>query len=227
MLIFSCCKRPALLVTAAFGLAFSLSAGAVPLFNIDSGILRGAQGVLVGSHYYDVEFVDGVCGDLFNGCDEAADFAFQDRNSAQLASQALLDQVFVDVGGNLFDSLPSLTAGCELDTRGLGAKCHVQTPFTWVPVDDLAFRYVNLENTGPDHIDFDSPATSIGGSPLSSLMDTRGITNVTWARWTASPAAVPEPETAGLLALAVFSVLLARRRASAGAMQPSVAASPS
>jgi hypothetical protein len=81
--------------------------------NVVGGQLMGASGVLVDGNLYGVQFLDGTCIDLFNGCDDVSDFTFQTEASATLASQALLDQVFLDGVDGAVDSLPSLTNGCE------------------------------------------------------------------------------------------------------------------
>ena len=74
----------------------------------------------------DVESLDGTCIALFNGCDDVADFTFQMEASAILASQALLDQVFLDgVLGN-FDSNPGLTNVCGASAP----HCYFYTPFS-------------------------------------------------------------------------------------------------
>ena len=73
-----------------------------------SGNLLGATDILVVGTLYDVTFVDGSWFDLFTGCDELADFDFTDQVTAFLAAQALLDQVFIDVGSGLFDTDPEL-----------------------------------------------------------------------------------------------------------------------
>jgi hypothetical protein len=49
----------------------------------------GASDVLVDGSLYDVQFLDGTCIDLYDGCDEVSDFTFQTSASAVLASQAL------------------------------------------------------------------------------------------------------------------------------------------
>jgi len=64
--------------------------------------------VAAGGPLYNVEFLDGTCIDLYSGCDEVSDFTFQSFGAAQLASQALLDQVFIDGVDGLFDSDPTL-----------------------------------------------------------------------------------------------------------------------
>jgi hypothetical protein len=63
--------------------------------NVVGGQLHGAFGVDVGGTLYNVEFLDGTCIALFNGCDAVSDFTFQSSALAAAASQALLDQVFL------------------------------------------------------------------------------------------------------------------------------------
>lgn len=79
----------------------------------DNGQLTGANNVDVDGLLYDVEFLDGTCFELFSGCDELGDFAFQSEESATAASNALLDLVFTDGPDGMFDSDPELTNGCE------------------------------------------------------------------------------------------------------------------
>ena len=81
--------------------------------NVVDGQLMGASGVIVDGTAYNVQFLDGACIELFNGCDDASDFIWQTRDAAILASQALLDQVFLDVPQGLFDNSPNLTNGCN------------------------------------------------------------------------------------------------------------------
>ena len=95
--------------------------------NVVGGQLMGASNVLVDGSLYDVQFLDGTCIDVYNGCDqwqgEDSDFTFQTVESASLASQALLDQVFLD-GVDLFFSDFELTNGC---TSSL--QCRAITPY--------------------------------------------------------------------------------------------------
>ena len=88
--------------------------GAAPILQIDaSGQLTGATGVDVDGTYYDVEFKDGTCIDLYNGCNEGSDFTFWTESDARRAAEALLSQVLVDGSEGYFDSLPSLTKPCS------------------------------------------------------------------------------------------------------------------
>ena len=79
------------------------------------GQLMGASNVLVDGGLYDVQFLDGTCIDLYNGCDDNSDFApLQSFAFVELALAALGTQVFIDTGvaGEEFFSEPSLTNGC-------------------------------------------------------------------------------------------------------------------
>ena len=102
------------------------SADAATLLVNGSGILTGATGVDVDGTLYDVEFVDGTCVALFDGCDSVTDFTFSSEADALAASQALLDQVFLDTAQGDFDADPGLTSGCINTTFGV---CEVWTPF--------------------------------------------------------------------------------------------------
>ncbi len=97
---------------AAVGLAISSAHAAI--LNVSGGQLTGASGVVVsGVGTFDVEFVDGTCIALFNGCDNAADdFDFTDNADAAAAAQALLDQVFINSALGSFDLDPEQTLGC-------------------------------------------------------------------------------------------------------------------
>ena len=77
----------------AVGLVLMAGSAQAATLNVVGGQLMGASNVLVDGNLYDVQFLDGTCIDLYNGCDEASDFTFQTQASAVLASQALLDQL--------------------------------------------------------------------------------------------------------------------------------------
>ncbi len=109
---------------AAAGL-FAGPTRAATLLVDGTGQLTGARNVDVGGALFDVEFGDGTCSALFDGCDEPSDFPFTTLSSALAAAQALLDQVFLDgVLGN-FDTLPELTSGCS------DAICTVHFPYAF------------------------------------------------------------------------------------------------
>lgn len=87
-------------------------------WNVVDGELLGAGDISIAglSGTYSVEFVEGTCVGIFNGCDNPADdFAFTTEADAIAAAQALLDQVFLDPasgGPDTFDTDPEKTFGC-------------------------------------------------------------------------------------------------------------------
>jgi len=149
-----------------------VSFGSVVL-NIEGAQLLGASGINVDGRLLDVSFVDGSCIELFDGCDQASDFFFQDPVLANAANMALLEQVFVDSDLGLFDSDPRLINGCFLLT------CIVLTPVG--PNDPgldffSAARLTNRDIEGFDGTSggsasrfFDSSGTSPQGSGLGTV----------------------------------------------------------
>ncbi|MFQ5329857.1 MAG: hypothetical protein ACE5D4_07705, partial [Thermodesulfobacteriota bacterium] len=88
------------------GILIPLNASAATL-DVSGGQLMGASGVNVGGTLYDVAFKAGSCFTLFGGCTPSA-FAFPSiGDAADVASSALLAQVFLGP----FDSDPRLTNG--------------------------------------------------------------------------------------------------------------------
>jgi hypothetical protein len=121
----------ALVAVCAMSMAGGASASVI--LQVDaSGQLTGATGVVVGNNLYQVTFADGTCRDLYSGCDDAGDFTFQTSAEVMLASQALLDQVFLDSPLGAFDTDFTLTRGCV--DRGFSTlACQVLTPFSLLP----------------------------------------------------------------------------------------------
>jgi hypothetical protein len=173
-------------LVVALGLASRVSAATL---TVSGGILTGATDVDVAGTFYDVAFIGGTCAAVFTGCDDpAADFAFTTQAAAAVASQALIDQVLLDVPGlGNFDSIPSLTSGCTLVIH-----CSVITPSGLSGIFLLGGVTVNQSNTDVDV-----------AAPISALnSDFSGA--YTLARWTPSPAApTPVPEPASLTLLGI------------------------
>ena len=68
--------------------AFASSANADPI--LVGGQLTGFTDVDVNGTLYDVDFSDGTCVALFDGCDEAGDFTFQNFVDATAASSGVV-----------------------------------------------------------------------------------------------------------------------------------------
>jgi len=172
---------------AAASLGAAAPAEAASLI-VAGGELIGATGVDVDGSLYDVEFVEGSCADLFNGCASGADLQFTTYSSAAQAAQALLDQVFVDGGLGQFDSDFSLTFGCEPNLIfGNFGGCAAMIPYqanlgAFTSAD--AFNYAGSD---PDVI------STTGASPA---FESTTANFLVFARFRSSIAgAVPEPST--------------------------------
>jgi len=183
--------------------------------DVIGGQLYGASDVDVGGTLYDVEFVDGTCIVLFNGCDDATDFTFTDQASADLASQALLDQVFLDVSAGSFDSSPALAVGCD-DLE----VCGVLIPFDGNSSNAFSASISVNKAPVPSMVNFlgipyaiDSVGEILGGQAHIDTGEaiTSGRPNdaLVWARWQSAP--IPEPNTAILLGLGMAGLARFRR----------------
>jgi hypothetical protein len=178
-------------IAVLFILSASTASAATP--NVVGGQLMGASGVIVDGSSYNVEFLDGTCIALFSGCNEASDFTFQTEIAAVAASQALLDQVFLDIGGFFFDSAPSLTLGCN-DPNGCAALT------VHDPID--AFGGMVAALNGDEMFIMSGVFPGVGGDPSGDL--TLNVQNV-YAVWSPVPEPVP---SLGPLGVAVLMSLL-------------------
>ena len=113
------------------------------ILNVVDGLLVGASNVFVGgSGWYDVNFVEGTCTGIFDGCDADEDFDFGSQVDADTAAQALVDQVFIDGPDGMFNTDPSLTYGC-----GDPDRCVVVIPHT-VLDEPMFMSAITMNNVG-------------------------------------------------------------------------------
>lgn len=170
-------------------------ASAAPILQIENAILTGVKNIVIDGKLYDVEFVGGSCSQAFAPCD-ASSFLFTTRAGAGAAAQALADQVFLNDSESNSDGLPANTRGCDVTL-----DCWFFNPYA---VDGDRVEAVGFHNAVymPDAIEW-----------LSTDVTAR-YTNVTYARWTAASAAVPEPGSIALMGLAMAGFAFSRRRKS-------------
>jgi hypothetical protein len=153
------------------------------IVSAETGQWLAASGVLVDGWFYDVGFIDGSCVMLYSGCDQDTDFTFSSAADDGAASQALLDQVFLDGPSGNFASVPSLTNGC-----GPGAPngCILMIPYQF-----------SITSLGNRRLDFEEAcigipsctSTSVQSAPIATdilLFHKRG-----WARWSPFPSPPP------------------------------------
>ena len=191
--------RDDLLIALPLAVLFLCAPGAnAATLNVVGGQLVGASGVDVGGTLFNVEFLDGTCLALFSGCDSASDFTFNTASSAEAASQALIDQVFLNTFLGAFDSDPEFTSGCS-DPN----ECVALTPYQLSSefpgsVDAASVTNSDSFSSYPDSVQL--------WTALGATVDLTLGTQFTFARWSI----VPEPTAALLLGFGI-AVLSIRR----------------
>lgn len=181
-----------------------LVAGAATLQVNTSGQLTGALGVKVNGVFYDVEFKEGTCASVFSGCSSQSDLDFTSYWWGDVASKALLNQVFLDTAEGDFDSKPWLTYGCSY-----AAVCAVLTPVSIYSNGNIATAWNFSDETQ------DGTGTAHG---TDFAYDTTNASSFVWADWSLAPEVpqVPLPASAWLLGAACAGLSGIRRRRRVG-----------
>lgn len=169
------------------------------IWTVDSGKLTKAQGVNVSGTLYDVEFKEGTCASVFGACD-TAHFDFTTSGLALAASQALVDQVLINIAGYPFDDSPNLTYGISSTVL---AK--LLTPYTtWNLGQGPTVAIAGNENaSGSDG--------SSDGNDFTAGFDSTDSGTYVWADWAVQQNSVPEPGTLSLVAAAMFTAAAVNR----------------
>lgn len=176
---------------------FALAANSATLVTA-GGQLMGATAVNVDGTFYDVSFLEGSCNSLFSGC---TTHTFQTSTAAALASQALLDQVFIGV----YDTTPSLTNGIENTVAAVFTLYNTSAiGFTrmtaWNGISEG--QDVVLDQTVAEWVLFKNRDSGDSNFPASET--------TTWAVW--APSAVPVPAAAWLFGSALLGLGALKRR---------------
>lgn len=205
-----------------------VAAQAAPILQVEDGILTGAKHVEVAGAYYDVEFIDGTCIALFNGCNSPANFTINTKQEADLAAYALVDQVLVDGPAGQFDLYPNLIRGCYFDNMGMGVGCSVVTPYStspggltqyygeqvyssWVRNHGLTFETHDYVGEGSAGI-YQMHDVSIDDHRPPFMLSGSYITFARWTESTPEPTSVPEPSMLALLSIGLLGVFINRRK---------------
>ena len=180
-------RKAFLAASAVFAVLPAIPASAAGQLVNSDGLLTGATGVNVDGSLYNVEFLDGTCASVFGTC-ATFSFAFQTQATAQLAAQALLDQVLLGV----YDDKVTLTLGCPSVSSLSG--CLIGIPYLATATTyDTAFTQ-NRSNSVEAGGRRDCSTVRVINQTHSYSTTSRG--GEVFARFTftgLAPAAVPEP----------------------------------
>jgi len=187
------------LINLALAVVLFLSSSSHAALIVVSDELVGATDIVIsGLGTYDVSFQDGSCANIFSGCDSLSDFSFDSYEQVHAASQALLEQIFIDTTLGQFDSNPELIAGCE-DFDKCIALIPYKLDIDWV----FSKNIINSKNEADDRLYY---TTNLGRD--QSVVDR---SNTTFAVFT-KVIKVTSPATAWLFLTASIGLISLNRK---------------
>lgn len=166
---------------------------ATPVLIVESGQLMGANNIEVNGNLYDVEFVNGSCQALYNGCDDNSDFLFTNGLDYWSAMTALNETVLI----NDFDTNPNLTNGIDL----FGRTGYIVLPYS------VSFGFIEVIKLGNGIQEYDDIVHFDTWTPD---LDTNQYGHHVYAVFSA--ASVPTPATLTLVGLGLAGLGFIRRR---------------
>lgn len=171
------------------------------------GVLTGARNVSLDGRLYNVEFVEGSCDGVFNGCDDPSDFALRSLDLTEAAAEALGSQVLLDA----FDLNPDQVFGCNDPLQ-----CMLILPSMLSDGFLFAYTWTNYAGSEEDLGNEDASSPSL----VLLDLDTAEASDMVYARWTAVPVSAPSPlHCLAALSLAAFLRTRKARRAVGAALQ--------
>ena len=187
-----------LITVIASCITLPTSSYALPVLQVnETGQLTGATGVELLGSFYDVEFIEGTCSEIFSGCDENSDFDFpqpENFKNSGLASDAAYDASFalwfqVFDPNPLYDYNPELTLGSEIMTAG--NMIFITPSHMYVGGSGTIVSCFSNTDEATDDCCFDYVTGDAWVSPDDNALSTSDV----YVKWNA----VPEPATMFLL----------------------------
>ncbi|WP_101760519.1 hypothetical protein [Oceanicoccus sp. KOV_DT_Chl] len=172
-----------------------ISNAAVTILTDSNGQIYGAEGIEVNNSFYSIRLSEGSCIDIFNGCDQVTDFTFHTFDEAMLASQALVDQLFIGAWDRTDDSL----LGCDDEFY-----CGLLTVYN--PYDGHFFSLLALHGVS-------AIGNGVGDHSAYAAWDTTYEDKYVFVIWShTQPAMVPVPAAIWLFGSAMIGLVSIKRK---------------
>lgn len=175
---------------------------AATLLTDSNNELIGANNVDVSGVLYDVEFIEGTVPGVFG---VVPVLVATTQAEAGSFSQALLDQVFINIPLGNFDLTPSLTKGCEIFFTD---SCYAYTPYSQNSATSVLA--VGARNEVEGSGSFDAVTQRV---QYNFTTNTSSFPNQVFAKWTlAETAPVPVPAAFWLFTAALACLVRCKKK---------------